>query len=629
MKIRFTKNFFMILIFDVSLIILSFYLAYLLRFDFNISLSHWKTALGLIPIILSVKLMFFFFFDLYRGMWRYTSLNDLVNVLKAAFGSFVILVLFVLWWYRFDGIPRSIFLIDLCFTILFIAGLRVSARFVLELLSGRPTSLRELFFLFYDSFKKGKIKKRLLIIGAGDCGEKIYREIKDNAIISYKVLGFLDDDPLKLRRTIHGVSVIARVDDLEKTVLSTGVSEVIIAMPSVDAQRLREIIELCKKSNVKFKIVPGMGELINGKVTVKAIRDVQYRDLLGRKPVDLDKEKIGRYLSGKNILVTGAGGSIGSGLCKQIVKYSPDCIILFERAESPLYEIELELSRQFGHIKIYPCLGDVQDKFELAKVFEQFTPEIVFHAAAYKHVPMLELHPWKAVDNNICGTANLVETANKYGCEKFVFVSTDKAVNPVNVMGASKRVSEMIVQNFGITGKSSTHFITVRFGNVIGSVGSVIPMFKKQIKKGGPLTITHPEMIRYFMLIPEACQLILQAGSMGRGGEIFILEMGDPVKIDEMARDLIRFSGFTPDIDIKIKYIGLRPGEKLYEELMIDCEDVVPTCHESILVLNGRQYNMNKVNITINRLKDAAKQRDSDMIKSVLKEIVPEYYPSN
>jgi FlaA1/EpsC-like NDP-sugar epimerase len=352
---------------------------------------------------------------------------------------------------------------------------------------------------------------------------------------------------------------------------------------------------------------------------------VEYRDLLGREPVRLDTEVIGGFLGKKCVLVTGAGGSIGTGLCRQICRFAPETIVLLERAESPLYEIDLELSKNFKEVSVVPVLADIQDKAELTRIFTRFRPEIVFHAAAYKHVPMMERHPWKAVENNIIGTQNLVETARKFKCSRFVFVSTDKAVNPANVMGASKRVCELLVQKENTVGGSGTRFITVRFGNVIGSVGSVIPLFKKQIQEGGPITVTHPDMIRYFMLIPEACQLILQAGAMGRGGEIFILEMGEPVKIDQMARDLIRFSGFEPDVDISIVYTGLRPGEKLYEELMTDLEGVVSTDHRKIRVLSSHTGDLIDLDSLLAALKKSAENRDANQIRQLLQQIVPEY----
>jgi FlaA1/EpsC-like NDP-sugar epimerase len=370
-----------------------------------------------------------------------------------------------------------------------------------------------------------------------------------------------------------------------------------------------------------------MGELINGKVTVNAIREVAYRDLLGREAVKLDEARIGSYLHGRSVLVTGAGGSIGSELCRQICRFRPERIVLYERAESPLYELQLELKQSFGGIKILSLLADIRDRRQLEKAFEASKPQAVFHAAAYKHVPMLELQPWKAIKNNILGTRNLIDMAQRFETERFVFVSTDKAVRPVNVMGASKRAAELVVQSQNGCRASSTRFMIVRFGNVVGSVGSVVPLFKKQIAKGGPVTVTHPEVTRYFMTIPESCQLILQTGAMGEGGEIFILDMGTPIKIDDMAHDLIRLSGFEPDVDIKIEYIGLRPGEKLYEELITEAEGIVPTCHDKIMVLRGAECNVEILNGKIDELAVLAYDQESQKIKATLREIVPEYEP--
>jgi len=476
-------------------------------------------------------------------------------------------------------------------------------------------------------FKKMGETKRLLIIGAGNGGEKIYREIHDNARLQYTVIGFLDDDLTKIGRKIHGVPVLGRIDDIKKIAKKMNADEALIAIPSATSNQMRKILTHCKESGIKFKTIPGIGELINGKVTVNTIREVDYRDLLGREVIKLDGDKIESYLRDQCVMVTGAGGSIGSELCRQICRFRPDCLLLFERAESPLYEIDRELKQDFYNIKTIPVLADIQDKNILEKVFASYKPRIVFHAAAYKHVPMLEMQPWKAVDNNIQGTANLIEITNKYGVERFVFVSTDKAVRPANVMGASKRIAEMLIQSQNGCGLSQTKFMTVRFGNVVGSVGSVIPLFKKQIEKGGPVTVTHPEITRFFMTIPEACQLILQAGAMGKGGEIFLLEMGTSIKIVDMARDLIRLSGFEPEVDIKIEYIGLRPGEKLSEELIIEGEDVVPTSHEKIMVLKGMECNLQVLNGEIHELMQIAKDQETQKIKAKLKEIVPEYRP--
>ncbi|MCP3940374.1 MAG: polysaccharide biosynthesis protein [Desulfobacteraceae bacterium] len=625
MKVSVSRNLFIIVIIDIVLLTCSFYLAHLIRFDFNLPGWAGERFVEMLPYVLGVKLFCFYYFDLYKGMWRYTSLNDLMNIVKASIAATLILVVLILYKDRFELTSRSVFIIDWGLTVMSLVSLRIFTRLCFEQFT-EHIRIQDLFDAVVKIFRKGKGNGRgVLIIGAGDCGEKICREFRENPSVQSHVVGFLDDDTSKIGRKIHGISVLNVIDELEHIAKSTEVNNVIIAIPSANAERMRHIVDLCKKADVNFKTVPNMGELIDGKINISAIRNVEYRDLLGRDPVDLDKRQIGNYLGNKHVLVTGAGGSIGTGLCRQICRYSPEKIILFERAESPLYEIDLELKKSFPGVEIIPVLGDIQNKQELYKIFEQTRPDIVFHAAAYKHVPMLEKFPWKAVENNIAGTENLVEITNSFNCEKFVFVSTDKAVNPTNVMGTSKRIAEVLVQNMNNTQGSKTSFITVRFGNVIGSVGSVIPLFKKQIKEGGPVTITHPEIIRYFMLIPEACQLVLQAGAMGTGGEIFILEMGQPVKIDSMARDLIRFSGFEPDVDIKIEYTGLRPGEKLYEELMTAQENVIPTGHHKIMVLNGRRTDMIRLNGKLEILKKESKNRNHDTIRTLLKDIIPEY----
>ena len=624
MKIRLSRNLFIILGLDFLFIVFALYAAYWVRFEFSIPGRHFESFVDLLPYVLLIKLFFFYYFDLYIGMWRYTSLNDLFNVVKAATVSSVLLILFVLWRHRFEGFSRSVFLMDYFFTLFTIAGLRIGTRLAFERANRERDASSPLKGFFKILKKEAATAQRVLIIGAGNCGEKILREIHDNASIRYKVVGFLDDDPAKIGRKIHGIPVVDRIDRLNRAIESLAVSEVIIALPSVDASRIRAILEHCQSCNVKFKTVPGMGELINGRVTVKAIREVEFRDLLGRQPVHLDEAQIGAFLEGRTVFVSGAGGSIGRGLCRQICRFLPARIILFDWAESPLYEIELELKKYYENVAVVPQLGDIQSMSELERIFHAYRPEIVFHAAAYKHVPMLESHPWQAVENNITGTENLVDVADRYGCEKFVFVSTDKAVNPTSVMGASKRIAEMIVQDKSQSANSGS-FITVRFGNVIGSVGSVVPLFKEQIKIGGPVTVTHPDIVRYFMLIPEACQLILQAGAMGAGGEIFILEMGEPVKIAELARELIRFSGFVPDEDIKITYTGLRPGEKLYEELISEREDIIETGHEKIMVLRGAEVNSALLNGRLLQLKKAAARRNDGAIRGCLREMLPEY----
>jgi FlaA1/EpsC-like NDP-sugar epimerase len=605
---------------DVLLLAGVWYASYLIRFDFEIPKKPWISFKKVLPFMIMVKVISFYFFDLYRGMWRYTSIADLLNIIKASTVSSLIIISFVLFITRFIHFSRSVFIIDWFLTILIISGFRLAIRLYFDLLREDQPVQIAIRAVFKPRGKRHTDSKNLLIIGAGDCGEKIYREIRDNARLFYNVVGFLDDDTSKVGMKIHGIPVRGYIKDLEAIAKNVRADEILIAIPSADSQQMRRIVAHCERSGIESKTIPGMGELINGKVTVNAIREVAYRDLLGREVIKLDEAKIGAYIEGKSVLVTGAGGSIGSELCRQICRFRPEKIVLYERAETP--------NQSFMDVEVFAQLADVRDRNQLEKAFEAAKPQAVFHAAAYKHVPMLELQPWKAIKNNIQGTRNVVEYAHKFGVERFVYVSTDKAVRPVNIMGSSKRVAEMLVQGQNGCGLSDTRFMIVRFGNVVGSVGSVVPLFKKQIERGGPVTVTHPEVTRYFMTIPEACQLILQAGAMGEGGEIFILEMGTPIKIDEMARDLIRLSGFEPDIDIKIEYIGLRPGEKLYEELITEGEGIIPTSHEKIVVLKGIECNMDLLNGGIDELARLAHEQDSEKIREKLQEVVPEYTPA-
>jgi len=625
----FYKNFLIVFFVDILLLSAAMIGAYLIRFEFSIPMYFVQSLKQILPWVLLAKLSCFYFLGLYRGMWRYTSIADLLNVIKASTVSTLLILAFILFKYRFVGYSRSVFLIDFILTILFIAGFRISVRLFFDRYSKEAPTPTDFLSIFKLLSNRKKDRKNLVIIGAGDCGEKIYREIHDNSALKYNIVGFLDDNKNKIGRTIHGIPVLGRIDDITVLIKKGKADEALIAIPSARGQQMRRIVELCKSSGIAFKTIPGYGELIDGKVTINAIREVAYRDLLGRELIRLDEESIGAYLQGQNVLVTGAGGSIGSELCRQICRFKPGSILLFERAESPLYDIELELKRNFVDVNVVPILADIQDKVQIEKVFKKYEPQTVFHAAAYKHVPMLELQPWKALENNIQGTANLVEIASKFSIERFVFVSTDKAVRPTNVMGASKRVAEMLVNCQNKNGLSKARFIILRFGNVVGSVGSVVPLFKKQIEKGGPVTVTHPDVTRYFMTIPEASQLILQAGAMGNGGEIYLLDMGTTIKISDMARDLIRLSGFEPDVDIKIEYIGLRPGEKLYEELITEGENIVPTNHEKIMVLKGMECNLQILNGQIDELATLAANQDEIKIKAKLQEIVPEYSPSH
>lgn len=612
-----------IILADALLISASWYFAFVLRFNFEIPPASMEMAIRFLPVVLVTKIIAFYFFNVYQGMWRYISVTDLLNILKGAFAGFLVIVFLLLFSHSFSGFARSIFIIDLVLTVLFVSGFRICLRLYFEVMAGEQGA-RSLYARLMRR-RKNSENINLLIVGAGGSGEKILREIRDNDRLKYQVVGFIDDDFVKQQKMIHGIPVVGRIDELSVVADKMKVKEILIAVPSATSEQMRAIVAHCKKTGLVFKTLPAMGELIDGKITVKAIRDVAYRDLLGREVVRLEEALIEKYIEQKQVLVTGAGGSIGSELCRQICRFKPKTLILFDQAESPLYEIDLELRRSYPYIEIVPVLGDIRDMSRLENLFRKLHPRIVFHAAAYKHVPMLEIQPWEALLNNISGTRNLIEVAKQFAVERFVMVSTDKAVRPTNIMGATKRIAELLVQGQNCDDRGNTIFITVRFGNVVGSVGSVVPLFKRQIAQGGPVTITHPEVTRYFMTIPEAGQLILQAGAMGRGGEIFILEMGTAVKIGDMARDLIRLSGFEPDQDIKIEYIGLRPGEKLYEELITEGENVVTTDHKKIMVLSGRICDQDRLNMDIDLLIKAAKDQDENTIRTMIKQILPEY----
>jgi FlaA1/EpsC-like NDP-sugar epimerase len=541
--------------------------------------------------------------------------------MKATTVSSGVIVLAILFMYSFQGFPRSVFILDWILSFIFIGGVRIAIRFLLS------EKERGLHFLFHSPFSPRKIRrlrKRLLIIGAGDAGEKILREIRDNPKLNYDVVGFLDDDPNKRGMRIHGVPVLGPIPKIHNLAYDAEMDEILIATPSASAKQMRRIIQACEATGLKSRTTPGIGELIDGRISFKSIREVSFEDLLGRDPIDLDMKIIGDYLTDKVILVSGAGGSIGSELCRQITQFKPKNLILFDKTENSLFHIEMEFRQHFPAVSITPVLGDVKYKSYLDKHFARYRPRVVFHAAAYKHVPVVELNPSEAIYNNVIGTRNIVEASHQFGVERFIMISTDKAVRPANVMGATKRVAELITACYA---SNPTHFVSVRFGNVIGSEGSVVHLFKKQIERFGPVTVTDPEITRYFMTIAEASKLILQAGAMGDGGEIFILDMGTPIKIVDMANDLIRRSGFKPGVDIEIRFIGLRPGEKLHEELITEGEGIVRTPHEKIFVLKGNACDLNWLNQRIEELVTLAHEQDEHGMKSKLKEIVPEYQP--
>ena len=619
-----SRNFWLVLTADAVLLFFAHLLAYGIRFDFMPGPEEWARVRLLLPVLLPGKLLVFAFFGLYRGMWRYTGLADLWNILRACAVTSLLILGFLLMATRFEGFSRAVFLLDAIFTFLFVAGLRIGLRFFYQQTAGGRRFGGEVRQIAVQPHQH----KPLLIIGAGDAAEKIVREIRDNRSLPYVIKGFLDDHPAKIGQRIHGIPVLGPIVDLQEQLRRTGAKEILIAIPSANRDQMGRIVELCRESGVPFKTLPGLGEIISDKVSIKAIRDVSYKDLLGRPPVRLELERIEEVMAGRTVLVTGAGGSIGSELCRQILRFKPGRLILFDAGEENLYRIEMEILHERGFQDYVAVLGKVQDRELLAHVFRRYRPEVVFHAAAYKHVPLVEHNPWEGVYNNIFASKRLMEAAVTHGAGRFILVSTDKAVRPTNVMGASKRLTEMIMQSYcwgaAATGRRP-RFMAVRFGNVLGSSGSVIPLFKRQIEMGGPVTVTDPEMTRYFMSIEEAAQLIMQATTMGEGGEIFILEMGTPVRIGQMARDLIRLCGKEPDTEIEIKYIGLRPGEKMHEELITEGEGIVPTGHEKIMVLRGQCLDPATLAGPLANLKQLAAAHDAVGIKAELQKIIPEY----
>jgi len=617
-------RFYMVLLSDAVILALAYVAAYLIRFEFSLTPAYLRQMQDVLIWLVPLKLAVFLSFGMYRGMWRYTSVRDYWLIARATLVSSLLIVVIIIFINQFQGYSRAVFIIDGVLTFLFIGGLRIAIRSYFALY-GNPRSTSKLSPK--EHFKK------VLIIGAGAAGEKILREIIENYHLRYKVVGFIDDDPGKAGRSIHDVSVIGNIENLAKIADDNNIQEILIAIPSATGDRIRRVIEACQSTGVSYKIVPGIGDLIDGKVSVKALRDISYEDLLGRPPVQLDVSGIRNYLDGKTVLITGCGGSIGSELCRQVIKYQPKRLVLLDAGETNLFNIQMELQNEKYCRYCEAVLGHVQNKQLMDDVFKKYKPEVVFHAAAYKHVPMIEKNPWEAVFNNILGSRMAMEMSVKHHVERFVLVSTDKAVRPTNVMGTSKRVTELVMQSLQGNG---TKFMAVRFGNVVGSSGSVIPLFRRQIEQGGPVTVTHPEVNRYFMTIPEASQMILQAGAMGEGGEIFILRMGTPVKIAEMARDLIRLSGKEPDVDIQIIFTGLREGEKLYEELITVGEDILPTSHEKIMVLRANSHSddsqlllatRENLNKEIDDLIKDAHTHNTKKIKKKLKEIVPEYTP--
>lgn len=553
---------------DVGVIAFALWGALFIRFDGAIPAAHLQALTWAIPLFVVVRLAIFYLFGLYRSLWRYAGIREVVTIGAAVASGTV--VLFVLdWALQLFNLPNSVYGIELMMTTLGTGGVRMLVR------------LRRVFL----AGDKSSQSTRALIVGAGDAGALLVREFENQPWLGVKIVGFVDDDVSKTNRNLQGIRVVGCRSDIPKLVRKYEAHQVIIAMPSAPAKVIHETIDLCKQSGAQLRILPPINEMIAGKVRAQDVRDVDIEDLLRREPVRTDLEAIAGYLKGRRVLVTGAGGSIGSELCRQVASFGPSELHLLGHGENSIFDIQNELQQTHPDLRISPLIADVQDEMTIDRIFAEIRPEVVFHAAAHKHVPLMEYNPDAAIRNNVFGTRNVANAAAVTGAEAFVMISTDKAVNPGNVMGATKRLAEMVVQS--MANHSNTRFVSVRFGNVLGSRGSVVPFFKKQIAKGGPVTVTHPEMRRYFMTIPEAVQLVLQAGSIGKGGEVFVLDMGEPVKIVDLANDLIRLSGFEPGKDIDVVFTGVRPGEKLFEELVNHGEHVMQTEHEKIHALNG------------------------------------------
>ena len=608
-----------IVAFTISLA-LSFLLTSNMRFERTWLVDQYPT---LLLFFLIIKLPVFGLFKQYRGWWRYVGISDLIGILQASLVSTVIIV--VLWFAavlnislvrtRLENIARvaqSIFLLDMAGTFLLLAGLRMAIR---------------LYFEEFRTVAAGRLK-RLLIVGAGNAGEALLREIHRMPIAQYEVTGFIDDDPAKQGANIHGIQVLGTVEQLPKICEDRSIEEIAIAMPEASHHQRRRVVQVFDKgTKIRFRTVPSLTDIASGKLSVSQIRDVDINDLLGREAVELDLDFIEAFVKDKTILVTGAGGSIGSEMCRQMCNFGPKLLLLIEQAENPLFYMERELNKEFPDISIKAVVCDITDKIRVEGIFETYRPQVVIHAAAHKHVPLMELNPGEAIKNNIIGTQVVADAADNYGTTNFVMISTDKAVNPTSIMGSSKRIAEMYIQD--LSRSSKTHFVTVRFGNVLGSDGSVVPIFKKQIAEGGPVTVTHPKMKRYFMTVPEASQLVLQAATMGKGGEIFVLDMGEPVKILDLAREVITLSGFKPGEDIEITFTKPRPGEKLFEELSIEGEDMQRTRHPKISIWKNIPMNRDRLRSGINELVNVAQTQNYSEIVQKIKELVPEYTGGN
>ncbi|MDD5226217.1 MAG: nucleoside-diphosphate sugar epimerase/dehydratase [Candidatus Omnitrophica bacterium] len=599
-----TRRRFLVVTAHLFLIALAYTLAFLIRFDGSLPPEFMPVFFQALPLVVVTKLASLYFFDLFRGLWRYVGIADILQILKA---SVVATILFILANVFIRGgacFPRSIYLIDFMLFFSLVVGIRLSTRLIKERYRGTELPRND---------------AKILIVGAGETGVLILKQYLANPRAG-KVVGFIDDDVKKHHESILGIKILGGSPDIARIVQKYEVGEILLAMPSAKGEQIRSVLSCCEATGAKIKTVPALEKIIDGTLEIKP-RQVKLDDLLGREPVTIDKAHVADYIKNKRVLVTGAGGSIGSELCRQILLYNPQKIILLDHNENDVYFLEIELRAKFPDADFTTVIGDIQDVGLLRHLFRTCKPEVVFHAAAHKHVPLMEQNPIAAVKNNVIGTRNLLYAATHYGAERFVLISTDKAVHPTSIMGATKRMAEMILQSKA--GRTRTRCMAVRFGNVIGSAGSVVPLFKKQIENGGPVTVTHPEVTRYFMSIPEAAAIVLQAGAIGKGGEIFILDMGEPIKIADLAKNLITLSGLVPGKDIAIQFTGLRAGEKLYEELLHDTEHDTVTRHNKIYVSQPAKFESSQLRSLVRRMHHAIKLTDEQKVVGLLTSLVP------
>jgi len=595
---------------DALMIPISWLFAYILRFNIDLPpVAYLESGIDALLIIFPVQFIAFLVFGLYRGVWRFASLPDILLILKAVIVGSAVSMAFLFILTRGVGIPRSVPVLYTLLLFGFLSGPRVIYRWIkdhkIHLASG----------------------KRVLIVGAGTAGEMLARDLLRNQDTPYLPIAFADDNSRRIGREIHGLPIVGQCEEIPKLTEKFEIDLIMLAIPSASSDQMQRIVEYCEQSGIPFRSVPKLKELISGHVQINDLREVSIEDLLGREPVSLDWPAIKSTLSENIILITGGGGSIGSELCRQLAKLNPSLLIVIDNCEYNLYSVEMELLKNFPEQALSCHLGDVTDFEFIDYIFNRYQPHFVFHAAAYKHVPILETQIRQALRNNVLGTRNVANCADKTGCGTFVLVSTDKAVNPANVMGASKRIAEIYCQN--LNAHSKTKYITVRFGNVLGSTGSVIPLFKQQIATGGPVTVTDPRMERYFMTITEASQLIMQTVVLGVGGEIFVLDMGKPVKIKYLAEQMIRLSGKVPDEDIKIEYIGLRPGEKLYEELFHEKEQLNKTSHDKVFLALHREVDWKWFNSIVEEINNACDKYNDMALNSYVDLLVPEYQKHN